>query len=154
MTPVGTSNNHDNQNKWEESTDTHTDTPYLTLIYQGIVTLVSFSSSRQVVDLRQRYTIFELGPVCGGIHLFRGVCLKSSRVRLSHCRFDTLWCIDCMILVGRQECLFSYASLRKAYDTDRGPHPPVAGIHSHRSTTANDSSYPTIPQWDESLHAL
>ena len=27
----------------------------------------------------------------------------------------------------------------------------MAGTHSHRSTTADDSSHPTIPQWDESL---
>ena len=27
----------------------------------------------------------------------------------------------------------------------------MAGTHSHRSTTADDSSHPTIPRWDESL---
>ena len=35
----------------------------------------------------------------------------------------------------------------------RWPHPPVAGTHSHRSTTADDSSHPTIPRWDECLCA-
>ena len=35
----------------------------------------------------------------------------------------------------------------------RQPLPFVAGIHSHRSTTADDSSHPTIPRWDESLCA-
>ena len=29
----------------------------------------------------------------------------------------------------------------------------MAGTHSHRSTTADDSSHPTIPRWDESLCA-
>ena len=28
------------------------------------------------------------------------------------------------------------------------PHPPVTGTHSHRSTTADDSSHPTIPRWN------
>ena len=31
--------------------------------------------------------------------------------------------------------------------------PPVAGTHSHRSTTADDSSHPTFPRWDKSLCA-
>ena len=28
----------------------------------------------------------------------------------------------------------------------RRPHPPAAGTHSHRSTTAYDSSHPTVPR--------
>ena len=32
------------------------------------------------------------------------------------------------------------------------PHLYVAGAHSHLSTTAEDSSHPTIPRWDESLY--
>ena len=31
------------------------------------------------------------------------------------------------------------------------PHPPVAGTHSYRSTTADDSSHTTVPRWDERL---
>ena len=35
----------------------------------------------------------------------------------------------------------------------RWRHPPMAGTHSPRSTTADDSIHPTIPRWDESLCA-
>ena len=42
-----------------------------------------------------------------------------------------------------------FIDLQKAYDTvDR-----TAGTHSHRSTTADDSSHPTIPRWGENLCA-
>ena len=33
----------------------------------------------------------------------------------------------------------------------RCPRPPLTGTHSHQSTTADNSSHPTIPRWDESL---
>ena len=45
-----------------------------------------------------------------------------------------------------------FIDLQKAYDTvDRTLLWQV--LNSHRSTTADDSSHPTIPRWDESLCA-
>ena len=44
-----------------------------------------------------------------------------------------------------------FIDLQKPYDTVERTLLWQVGTHSHRSTTADDSSHPTIPRWEESL---
>ena len=70
---------------------------------------------------------------------------------------DMMFVVRRLQEVGRKAELslhMCFIDLQKAYDRHRLPHSSVAGTPSHRSTTADDNSHPTIPQWDKSLCAL